>query len=43
MQIKKPTVYDCSVIELPKINNRAGNITPVHGNKEIPFPIQRIF
>lgn len=41
--MKKPTVYDCSVIELPKINNRAGNITPVHGNKEIPFDINRIF
>lgn len=41
--MKKPTVYDCSIIELPKINNRAGNITPVHGNKEIPFDIQRIF
>jgi hypothetical protein len=37
------TVNDCSVIELPKINNRAGNITPVHGNKEIPFEINRIF
>lgn len=43
MTNKKPTVYDCSIIELPKINNRAGNITPVHGNKEIPFHIQRIF
>ena len=37
------SVNDCSVIELPKINNRAGNITPVHGNKEIPFEINRIF
>lgn len=37
------TVYDCSVIELPKISNRAGNITPVHGRKEIPFDIKRVF
>ena len=24
------TVYDCSVVELPRIENRAGNITPMH-------------
>ena len=28
--LKNPNVYDCSVIELPKIENRAGNITPIH-------------
>ena len=37
------TVFDCSVIYLPKIKNRAGNITPVHTDNEIPFPIERIF
>lgn len=37
------TVFDCSIIELPKIQNRAGNITPVQGNLNIPFDIQRIF
>ena len=37
------TVYDCSVYELPRIKNRAGNITPVHNNIEIPFGIKRIF
>jgi hypothetical protein len=41
--IKKPSVYDCSVIELPKILSRAGNITPVSNLKEIPFDIKRIF
>lgn len=40
---KKVTVYDCSVIELPKIKNRSGNITPVHGNFNIPFNIERVF
>ncbi len=38
-----PTIYDCSVIELPKINNRAGNITPIHGSENIPFDIERVF
>lgn len=38
-----PTVYDCTIIELPRIKNRAGNITPVHNSAEIPFEIKRIF
>lgn len=37
------SVYDCSVIELPKINNRAGNITPITNNIELPFEIKRVF
>lgn len=37
------TVYDCKLIELPVIRNRAGNITPVHGGDSIPFDINRIF
>jgi hypothetical protein len=41
--MKIPSVYDCSVIEFPKISNRAGNITPIHGQENIPFDIERIF
>lgn len=37
------TIFDCELINLPTIKNRAGNITPIHGNKEIPFEIKRIF
>jgi len=37
------SVYDCSIIELPKINFRAGNITPIEGNTNIPFDIERVF
>jgi hypothetical protein len=37
------TVYDCSLIQLPRIHFRAGNITPVHNNKEVPFEVKRIF
>lgn len=37
------TTYDCSVFELPKIKNRAGNITPIHNNIEIPFAVKRVF
>lgn len=35
--------YDCSIYELPQIKNRAGNITPIHNNIEVPFEIKRIF
>jgi len=41
--MKKISVYDCSIIELPKINNRAGNITPVTNNENIPFETKRVF
>jgi hypothetical protein len=41
--MKKNSVYDCSIIELQRIENRAGNITPVTNNINIPFQIKRIF
>jgi len=41
--IRKPTVYDCSIIELPKISNRQGNITAIHECETVPFKIERIF
>jgi hypothetical protein len=37
------TVFDCSVMQLPKIHNRAGNITPINGNVEVPFSIRRVY
>lgn len=37
------TVYDCSVIELPRIENRAGNITPIQSMLNVPFNIKRVF
>ena len=39
----KVTVYDCSVIRLKQIQNRAGNITPVAGGQSVPFKISRVF
>jgi hypothetical protein len=39
----KKTVYDCSLIYFPKIQSESGNITPLHGNIEVPFDISRIF
>lgn len=37
------SVYNCSVVELPKIHNRAGNITPIENCLNIPFDIKRVY
>jgi WxcM-like, C-terminal len=39
----RSTVYDCSLIHLPKNVNRAGNLTPINNNVEIPFNVKRVF
>jgi hypothetical protein len=33
----------CRLIVLPKIESHAGAITPVQGNDEVPFEIERVF
>ena len=43
MNSKLLTVFDCSLISLPVIKDRSGNITPVHNSKELPFDVKRIF
>lgn len=37
------TVFDCSLIELPRVKNRTGNITAIENNVEIPFEAKRVF
>ncbi|MBN1381616.1 MAG: WxcM-like domain-containing protein [Deltaproteobacteria bacterium] len=37
------SVYDCVILPLSKIHNRAGNITIVEGEKNIPFNVKRIY
>ena len=36
-------ISDCALIDLPKIQNRAGNITAIENNLDIPFEVKRIF
>lgn len=43
MKRKNNSVFDCSLIELPKIKNRSGNITAIENNINIPFNVNRIF
>ena len=39
----KISVSDCPVIELPKIENRSGNLTSIQNSIEIPFDFKRMF
>ena len=39
----KSSVYDCVMLPLNKIHNRAGNITIVEGNENVPFDVKRIY
>lgn len=41
--MSKTTVFDCSIIELPRIEYRAGNISIAENLKNIPFEISRVF
>lgn len=41
--MKKSNVDDCCVIPLSKIHNRAGNITIVENDENIPFQVKRIY
>jgi hypothetical protein len=37
------SVHQCRLIDLPKVKNRSGNITPVNGIEDIPFEIKRVY
>lgn len=37
------TIYNCSIVQLPKIQNRAGNLTSLENNINIPFEVKRVY
>lgn len=39
----KFTVDDCRMMSLPKISNRAGNITVIENATDVPFAVKRIY
>ena len=41
--MKKVTVFDCSILELPRHTNRAGNISIAENNINLPFEVKRVF
>lgn len=40
---RRSTVFDASLIQLPRIGSRSGNITPIEGEGNLPFDIRRVF
>jgi len=40
---EKSSVYDCSIMHLPKVHNRAGNITALENGTSIPFDVRRVY
>jgi hypothetical protein len=43
MKLKTSSVYDCSVIDVAKVHNEAGNITVVQNGQNIPFEVKRVY
>jgi hypothetical protein len=41
--LSSSNIYNCSVYELGKIHNRAGNITVLEENIDIPFGVKRVY
>lgn len=37
------TIYNCHIVQLPKIHNRAGNITALENLLTIPFEVKRVY
>ena len=36
-------IYNCDVLTLPKVHNRAGNITALNNSIDLPFEVQRVY
>jgi len=43
MEVKKSSIYDCVILPLNKVHNRAGNITIVEGDINVPFDVKRVY
>ena len=41
--MKKNSVYDCVILPLDKIHNRAGNITVIEEEDTVPFQVKRVY
>lgn len=43
MKLNNNTVFSCSMLDVSKIQNEAGNITVIENGKNLPFNVKRIF
>ncbi|MBF0232139.1 MAG: WxcM-like domain-containing protein [Desulfamplus sp.] len=39
----KTTIHDCKLIELPRMYDRRGSLTPIYNREHIPFDIVRTY
>jgi hypothetical protein len=37
------SIYECSIVHLPKIHNEAGNLTALENGRNIPFDVKRVY
>ena len=40
---KRTTIDDCKIIDLRKISDVRGNLTPIEGGTDVPFDIKRVY
>lgn len=41
--MKSSTIDDCRVIDLRKISDPRGNLTPIEGGQDLPFEVKRVY
>jgi dTDP-4-dehydrorhamnose 3,5-epimerase-like enzyme len=41
--MKRNTIHDCKLIELPRMYDRRGSLTPIYNQEHIPFDIVRTY
>jgi len=41
--MKRASINDCRIIELPKVHFKAGNMSIADGVNEVPFKVERVF
>jgi len=41
--MKTSTVYECTMLELPKNHHAQGNLTVVENRKSVPFAVRRVY
>lgn len=43
MDSRKSTIKECKIVDLRKISDPRGNLTPIEGGIDMPFDIKRIY
>lgn len=41
--MKHTTINDCKLIDLRKISDPRGNLTPIEGGQDLPFDVKRVY